>query len=872
MKFVKYLFIIAICCFFLGIGAIFGLYKYLEPELPDVSTLKEVKLQMPMQVFSAEGELIAQFGEMRRIPVTLKQMPPQLIHAFLATEDSRFYEHHGLDPIGIARALVVAVGAGSAQQGASTITQQLARNFFLSPEKTITRKAKEAFLAIRIERSLTKDEILELYLNKIYLGSRAYGIGAAAHVYFGKDVSQLTLSEMAMIAGLPKAPSSYNPINYPDRALVRRHTVLYRMLEEKYITQQEYMEAKNSPLVANYHEPEVAFTASYLAEMVRQEMIDRFGENAYTDGYKVYTTVTKSLQTAATDAVRNNIIDYDMRHGYRGPEHVLWKGAETPWEKQQIVDFLKGVSSYGPLIPAVVTKTEGQQATLMLHDGEALTLPFSAMRWARPFINDRAMGASPRKVTDVVKAGQQIWIRKSGENWVLSQIPGVNSALISLDPHDGAIKALVGGFDFNQSKFNRVTQSVRQAGSNIKPFVYAAALDKGMTLSTLLTDLPITLNVGGGKTWSPKNSPPTYAGPLRLRVGLGLSKNVMIVRAMRAIGVDYAADYLQRFGFPEQNISRTESLALGAASFTPLQLARGYAVFANGGYLVDPYFIAKIEDDTGAVIFGAKPKVACGFTCDIPVIYGATAKSQALVSNTVDLRSPEDAAATAAALAAAATANPEPADPADDSSDDVDPLTENAVNNIAPVPNLAKIDPSKVPPADPYAPHVISSELAFLVQDALKSDISGEPGGGWNGTGWRAARDLKRNDIGGKTGTTNSSKDAWFSGFGPSTVTSVWIGFDDHRRGLGRGEAGAQSAQPAWINFMKVALNGLPVQTTPQPKGIISVTIDMSTGQLPGGGRSRSEYFIKGTEPTARAYSEVGTTVTDSGGNTHELF
>jgi penicillin-binding protein 1A len=856
VKFVKYLFIFVICCFFLGVGAVFGLYKYLEPDLPDVSTLKEVRLQTPMQVLSADGDLIAQFGEKRRIPLTLSQMPPQLIHAFLATEDSRFYEHHGLDPIGIARAVVVGLSAGSAQQGASTITQQLARNFFLSPEKTVIRKAKEAFLAIRIERSLTKDEILDLYLNKIYLGSRAYGVGAAAHVYFGKDVSQLTLNEMAVIAGLPKAPSSYNPIHYPERALTRRNTVLYRMLEEKYITQQEYNAAKNEPLIANYHEPEMDFSAPYLAEMARQEMFEKFGENAYTDGYKVYTTVTKTLQNAATDAVRNNIIQYDIRHGYRGAARELWKNGEPIWDKQQIITTLKSIVPYGPLIPAVVmqsgNKANAQQATVMLSNGNVVALPASATRWA---------GSK-----NALQAGQQIWLRKNADkNWVLSQVPGVNSALISLDPHDGSVKALVGGFDYNQSKFNRATQSVRQAGSNIKPFIYAAALDRGMTLATLLTDLPITMNVGGGQVWSPKNSPARYDGPLRLRVGLGLSKNVMIVRAMRAMGVSYAADYLQRFGFPAQNISRTESLALGAASFTPIQIARAYAVFANGGYLINPYFIKKIETDDGKVIFEAKPKVACGFDCNIPVVYGATEKSQALINNTIDIASQNDAAA-AQANANAST------DSSEEGSEEVDPLTEKALDSISPVTNLENVPSANTISGSPYAPHVISSELAFLVQDALKSDIAGEPGGDWQGTGWRA-RDLKRNDIGGKTGTTNGSKDAWFSGFGPSTVTSVWIGFDDHRRGLGRGEAGAQSAQPAWIDYMRVALNGMPVQQTPQPAGIISVAIDMATGQLPNGGRTRSEYFIKGTEPTTRGYSsEIGTTVTDSGGNTHELF
>ncbi|MDN6449975.1 MAG: peptidoglycan glycosyltransferase/peptidoglycan DD-transpeptidase MrcA, partial [Enterobacterales bacterium] len=613
MKFVKYLIILAVCCILLGAAAVFGLYKYVEPQLPDVATLKDVRLQTPMQVYSADGYLIAQYGEKRRVPLPLKQVPPQMVNAFIATEDSRFFEHHGVDPVGIFRAASVALYTGHASQGASTITQQLARNFFLSPERTLMRKIKEAFLAIRIEQLLTKDEILDLYLNKIYLGYRAYGVGAAAQVYFGKTVDQLTLSEIAMIAGLPKAPSTFNPLYSHDRALARRNVVLSRMLDEKYITRAEYDQARSEPLEARYHGPEIDFSAPYLSEMVRQEMLKQYGENAYTDGYKVYTTVTKRLQLAAQSALRNNVIAYDMRHGYRGPSNVLWKVGQPTWSREQIMNSLKTLPTYGPLLPAVVTESSADEATVMLANGDNVTLPMATVRWARPFKTDRVQGPTPRRVNDVIQPGQQIWVRQDEEQkWWLAQVPDVNSALVSLNPQDGAVKALVGGFDFNQSKFNRVTQALRQAGSNIKPFLYTAAMDKGLTLASILNDLPISRwDAGAGTDWRPKNSPPTYAGPIRLRQGLGESKNVVMVRAMRAMGVDYAAEYLQRFGFPAQNIVHTESLALGSASFTPMQLVRGYAVFANGGYLVDPYFITKIIDGEDKVVFEAKPKVVC---------------------------------------------------------------------------------------------------------------------------------------------------------------------------------------------------------------------------------------------------------------------
>jgi len=850
VKFVKYFLILAVCCILLGAGSVYGLYKYIEPQLPDVNTLKDVRLQTPMQVYSAEGDLIAQYGEKRRVPLTIEQMPPEMVKAFIATEDSRFYEHHGVDPIGIFRAASIALMSGHASQGASTITQQLARNFFLSPERTLMRKIKEAFLAIRIEQLLNKDEILELYLNKIYLGYRAYGVGAAAQVYFGKNIDQLTLSEMAMIAGLPKAPSTFNPLYSHDRAVSRRNVVLARMLDQHYISQPQYDEARNEPLVASYHGPEIAFSAPYLTEMVRQEMIKRYGENAYTDGFKVYTTVTRKLQTAAQESVRNNVMAYDMRHGYRGPSNVLWKVGETAWDKAEMLKTLKSLPVYGPLLPAVVTTANSDEATALMRDGSSVSLGMAGMRWARPYKSDTQQGATPRSVTQVVQPGQQIWVRKVDNDWWLAQVPDVNSALVSLNPKDGAVRALVGGFDFNQSKFNRATQALRQAGSNIKPFLYTAAMDRGLTLASILNDVPISRwDAGAGSDWRPKNSPARYDGPIRLRQGLGESKNVVMVRAMRAMGVDYAAEYLQRFGFPAQNIVHTESLALGSASFTPLQLVRGYAVMANGGFLVDPYFISKIENEQGGVLFEVKPKVACP-ECNLPVIYGDTKK--ALAMN-------------------------------EDSVENVAVSQENR-NVAVPQPQLEQV-PTGQPQQDgeqQYAPHVINTPLSFLIKSALNSNIFGEPG--WMGTGWRAGRDLKRNDIGGKTGTTNSSKDAWFSGYGPGVVTSVWIGFDDHRRDLGRTtasgaipdqisgyEGGAKSAQPAWDNYMKSALDGVPVEPLTPPEGVVTVNIDRSTGKLANGGNSRAEYFIDGTQPTEYSVHDVGTTLMDNG-ETHELF
>ena len=822
-----------ICILGLVAGGVF--YFHLKSSLPSVESLKTVELQQPMQIYTADGKLIGEVGEQRRIPVKLENVPQRLQDAFLATEDSRFYDHHGLDPIGIARAIYVAVSNGGASQGASTITQQLARNFFLTPEKKLIRKVREAVLAVEIENTLSKQEILELYLNKIFLGYRSYGVAAAAQTYFGKNLDELTLSEMAVIAGLPKAPSTMNPLYSPKRAEERRNVVLGRMLDENKITKAEYDAAIKEPIVASYHGAKFEFRADYVTEMVRQEMVKRFGEeDAYTKGYKVFTTVLSKDQAEAQKAVRNNLIDYDMRHGWRGGA-PLWKKGGAVWDNERIVAFLKKLPDSEPFIPAAVTALGKNGAELLLANNETMTLSSNAMRWA---------GKSP------VKVGEQIWIRKrdNGE-WVLGQIPAANSALVSLNSDNGAIEAMVGGFSYEQSKFNRATQSLVQVGSSIKPFIYAAALEKGLTLSSVLQDSPISIQKPGQPLWQPKNSPDRYDGPMRLRVGLGQSKNMIAIRALQTAGVDFTAEFLQRFGFKHDQYFASEALALGAASFTPLEMARAYAVFDNGGFLIDPYLIEKIQDNTGKDLFIANPKIAC-ITCnDIPVIYGETKdkidgfKDVAEVANPDNLKSAQGNNNT----------DTEEGDQQPENVPDLPELQTSALNDGS-VDLMA--DAKDGVAKQEYAPRVISGELAFLIRSALNTAIYGEQGLGWKGTSWRIAQSIKRSDIGGKTGTTNSAKVAWYAGFGANLVTTTYVGFDDNKRVLGRGEAGAKTAMPAWVAYMKAALSDVPERQLDLPPNIIEKTIDSNSGLLSEGG-GRKEYFIVGTEPKRTYIAEM---------------
>ena len=825
-------------------GTIFGFYLYLKPDLPDVAKLKNIELQTPLRVYSADGELISQFGEKRRIPLTLKQMPPLLIDGFIATEDSRFYEHHGVDPIGIARAAFVMLTSGHARQGASTITQQLARNFFLSNKKTFSRKIREAFIAIHIEQILTKDQILDLYLNKIYLGYRAYGVGAAAQVYFGKDVNELTLSEMAVIAGLPKAPSTMNPIYSIDRATTRRNVVLDRMFKEGYITQAQMDQARSEPIVSHYHRAEIQLYAPYVAERARAWMVNRYGEDAYTKGMDVYTTVNAKLQHAAQQSAVDNLLNYDERHGYRGATAVIWKPGQTPLNANQIVEKLSNQPTYGELIPAVVTNVEQQTATVVTKHGQTVTLHWDGMKWARKFQTNKAQGPAPTTASQILTAGQQIWVQNktttiaatadsaavTTSHWVLSQVPGANTSFVAMSPDNGAILAMIGGFNYTQSKFNRATQSIRQVGSGIKPFIYSAAIEKGLTLATLINDAPITKwDKWQGTAWRPKNADGRYGGPTRARIGLARSINVMAIRVLRMAGLDFTINYLTRFGFKRSDLPRAEPLALGAGSLTPLELAQGYSVFANGGYAVKPFLINKVDNSSGQLIYSANPKIVCDDVCQSQ---NPQAKMQ------VEL-------ATAAQNA---------------------PIQKSLLPK-AEKPTLAQLEQVITPPAVRYAPEVISEQNAFLVRQMLTSNIWGEPGHPY-GTGFRA-RVLDRHDIGGKTGTTNDSKDAWYTGFGPNIVATTWVGFDDHRHALGRtsynknlgknqvmgGEYGGNAAQPAWINFMRIALKNTPEQPLQVPADIVKVRIDRATGKLSDrdGSRSMYEYFIKGTEPTQSA-------------------
>ncbi len=823
------------------LGCIAGglLFFHIKSQLPDVQSLKTVELQQPMQIYTADEKLIGEVGEQRRIPVKLENVPQTLINAVLATEDSRFYEHHGLDPIGIIRAVSVAINNGGASQGASTITQQLARNFFLTPEKTIIRKAKEAILAIEIENALSKTEILELYLNKIYLGYRSYGVAAAAKTYFGKNLDELTLSEMAIIAGLPKAPSTMNPLYSLKRAEERRNVVLGRMLEMNFITKLQYDEARKDPIKASYHGAQIEFRADYVTEMVRQEMVKRYGEeNAYNSGYKVYTTILSKDQANAQKAVRNNLIAYDMRHsGYRGTTS-LWNKSETAWETDKILDTLRKLPNSEPFFPAVVLSTDKANTTVLMVSGEKISLNASVLRWSGKSI--------------AVKPGDQIWLKQTNKGeWSLGQIPEANSALVSLNSDNGAIEALVGGFSFEQSKFNRATQSMVQVGSSIKPFIYAAALEKGLTLSSILQDTLISIRKPGQADWNPKNSPDRYDGPMRLRVGLGQSKNMIAIRAMQTAGIPYVADFLQRFGFKRDQYFASEALALGAASFTPLEMARGYAVFDNGGFLVDPFIINRIVDNTGKDLFIANPKIACTTCDDIPTIYGQTQdkldanalKTNENTNDNLNLAKTDD------------STNGEEGDGSENADEPAELKNQGGKISEDEV-NLMVEDKTEAPQIQ-YAPRVISGELAFLIRSALNTAIYGEPGLGWKGTSWRMANEIKRKDVGGKTGTTNNSKVAWYAGFGAHLTTAIYVGFDDNKRTLGRGEAGAKTAMPAWINYMKFALSDIPERTLPTPTNIVEKRIDIGSGLLANGG-GRVEYFIKGSEPKRVFVEERG--------------
>jgi penicillin-binding protein 1A len=771
-------------------------YVYLKPALPDVDSLRDVQLQVPLRVYTRDGKLLAAIGEQRRIPVRYEQLPKKLVQAFLATEDDRFFRHHGVDWQGILRAAVANLKAGGIRQGASTITMQVARDMFLTPRRDMKRKMSEIYISLLMEAEFSKEEIFSLYVNKIFLGQRAYGVGAAAEVYFGKSLDQLTVAEMATLAGIPTAPSVVNPVASPEAAKVRRLHVLGRMLELNYITQAEYDAARSYPMESRLHGASIEADAPYVAEMVRNEMQAKYGEGVYTAGYKVFTTIDSRLQAAATVALRTGLLEYDHRHGYRGPTaKVDASKLTTPREfDAQLEEF----PVIGGLRPAIVERVEAKSAKIYVRDMGEVTLPWEKLSWARRELPDEKVDRAPAQASEILARGDVIYtVGRTAQSVMFVQVPEAQSALVSVDPKDGAVVALVGGFDYFQSKFNRVTQARRQPGSGFKPFVYAAAFDKGFTPASIVLDAPIVIDEAGmEQAWRPKESENRFAGPVRLRDALVHSRNLVSVRLMRAIGGEYTWNYVTRFGFDKSQLPNDLTLALGTAELSPLQVAIGYATFANGGYKVSAYTIDRVEDAGGKVLQQATPALAC-FECD------------------------------------------RASDPA--------PKPAAAANVRAAQLDEAPHDGKTMIPLKNLAPQIIRPQVAYLLADMMKDVIR-------HGTGMRA-RSLNRDDIGGKTGTTNDHHDAWFNGFNGDLVTSVWTGFDQDRS-LGDGEEGARAAVPTWTYFMHEALAGAPKHGVPVPDGIVAARISPETGLLASSDNPNSiiEYFIEGNLPKSESY------------------
>jgi penicillin-binding protein 1A len=796
----------------LGAVGIGTAYWLIEPRLPSVDVLKDVRLQVPLRVYSKDGKLVATIGETRRIPIRIEDVPQQLKNAFLAAEDANFYTHSGIDFTGILRALGYMVVKRSLHvPGGSTITQQVARGFFLSSEVSLTRKATEIFLSFRIEHELTKDEIFQLYLNKIFFGNRAYGVAAAAEFYYGKTLNELTLGECAMLASLPKFPSSSNPLSNRARATERRNYTLQRMLDNGFITAAQFKQASTEPDQSFAHEPPIEVDAPYIAEQVRLDALDRLGNDALTNGYSIYTTLDSRDQTAANQAMRNDLIAYDERHGYRGPEaHFDLAAHPLPQELDKRLDK----DAFRPvlgLIAGIVVDSSEKSADVYLQDGQSVALDLPAVRWAQRYKDESHRGAPPKRVDDVLKAGDVVRLARSAEGgWKLSQLPKVQGALIALDPNDGAIKSEVGGFSYARSKFNRAVQASRQPGSGFKPFFYAAAFEHGFTPASIINDAPIVFADPSKPNglWEPKNDDDKFEGPMRLREALVESKNLVSVRLLDAIGVRYAREYATRFGFSLQQLPENLSFALGTASVSPLAMARGYAVFANGGFLIDPYFIDRIVDRDGKEIYKAQPLLACR---DCPQRRVEDAREQAAAANA----KPGDAQPVKTALSTPSAAQTVAA-PAD--------------------PNAARL-----------APRVLDARTAYLIGSILHDVVR-------RGTG-HDAMVLKRNDLAGKTGSTNDHRDAWFNGYNDDLVASVWVGFDDFSslgRSNGVGEFGAQAALPMWIEFMRTALKGVPEQPFEMPPGITTARIDKATGQLAPAGDPNSMLEVFKVEDVAR--------------------
>lgn len=776
----------ALGCTLIATGS---LYLYLSPKLPSSESLRQVKLQTPLRIYSQDLHLIGEFGEKRRNPITFEQIPLIYIQALLSAEDDRFYQHAGVDITSLLRAASELIATGEIQTGGSTITMQVARNYFLTRQQTFTRKFNEILLALRIEDELGKNEILTLYANKIYQGNRAYGIEAAAQVYYGTTIGNLNLAQVAMLAGLPKAPSAFNPIANPTRAMIRRNWILERMFELGHIDEAAYLLARNAPITASYHGYLPELDAPYIAEMARREVIDMVGLTAYTDGYRVITTVDSKLQQAAEQAVQDGLIAYDSRHGFRGPEKNL--GEPEDWQTT-----LRETPTYGNLVPAVISEVKPQALIVQTEFAETLEISWeNGLKGLRRYISPSNRSAAIKTADELFSVGDLIRIRRHQDTWQLSQLPKAQAAIVALDPENGAIQALIGGYDFRQSNFNRATQAERQPGSNFKPFIYTIALENGFTPASIINDAPVVFDDGSlEKSWRPENDGGKFFGPTRLRKALYLSRNLVSIRLMRSIGINRAVEGLQRFGFDKSRLPRDLSLALGSHAVTPLQIVTGYAALANGGYRVEPYLVDRIEDTSGSLLYRAAPMTVCRKDCD-----------RQPESNRTDTTLDD----TGADL---------PTHVADEEITDAHP----------PVTGQLYLPP-------PHAPRIIEPGIAYIMDSILKDVIV-------KGTGRRALA-LKRTDIAGKTGTTNGPKDAWFSGYSPHIVATAWLGFDQNLL-LGRNEFGGSAALPIWMDFMRVALADKPEISRPQPEGVVMVRIDPDTGLRVGPDHSNAMFEI----------------------------
>jgi len=870
---------------FLGAGAVVagllllgGLYLYLEPSLPKVEQLRDVQFQQPLRIYAANGDLMAVYGAKRRDPIDIRDVPEQFRNAFIAAEDNRFYEHPGVDWMGIVRAAWHLVLTGRKTQGGSTITMQVARNFFLSPEKTYLRKIREIFVALQIDHRFSKNRILQLYLNKIYLGEGAYGIGAAAQTYYGKPVGKLTLAQRATIAGLPRAPSYYDPIQHPARARHRRNYVLRQMLENGMIGHGEYARARAEPISATQHAAPIQVHAPYAADMARREAVRRLGPTVYTEGYRVYTTVDAQEQRAATRALRHALLQYSERHGYEGPvtpvdgghvptgqalrglmDRARAAGAGTPGEDMpdhatalptkaaasggsgvpgpaRLDSLLSDYEPVGNLEPALVLSVRDDRTIVYRRGGRIDDIPWDSMKWAAPRAGNGHVGKHPDAPADVLAPGDVIYVVPArGHPGVrLAQVPKANGALVALDPHDGAIQALVGGFSYQRSQFNRVTEAHRQPGSGFKPFVYSAALHKGYTAATLINDAPLVFKSSALEDqWKPQNYSGKVFGPTRLREGLVHSRNLVSLRVLYDIGVPYAIRYVQRFGFRKGQLPNNLTLALGSGSVTPLQLARGYAVFANMGYRIDPYLVTRIATSDGHVVYRADPAVVCHDPCASTAGHGSDPAAGGAPVAPSDM--PQGR--VNATLSPGGTGTPS---------------RSGKLAGVG-VPDLGGAGGPR------RAPRVISRQNAYIVRSFMR-DVARR------GTG-KATRVLGRDDIAGKTGTSDHQVDAWFSGFNSSVVTTAWVGRDDNRS-LGHYETGAQAALPMWIEFMRTALAGTPRTWPSLPPGMVTVRIDPDTGRYAGPGTKNAmfEIFRQANAPKPRAaHSGSNSTGSDKG-------